>query len=454
MGVTSVWDTLTSTLFKTDEDGLDLGYSKHYSVAMPAYLSSGAPLRNFKFKTNSSHTTTPGLDCVASKELLSKINSSVPLPLMPTRKKFFLKHRPSMIVLFQTKLSLYLAAATCLVLYRNWKNSDFASFADHTFPGWVPNPGNLAKLSEHTATAEPDDVVVVDLLGNVTHRFAQVDGTLAMPFKSDGKYHYEGDIKVCTYANLKTLIESMKQALLKCRCHLVFMPPLPIHLYDKCCPSLDHCTNIGSEKHAENMLGKLNAIRTACLSILETIGLKNFSVPDIIKLSLPACVGLPEYAAALKVLMKDDGIHFKASRHICIAAEWSAHLSTLKPYNSGKKSAAVFPISGVKSSRKQSFYWRGFVSRRWTTFQSQGGISAKPSHPKCRKRRGGVNGRSIPVRKTPTSRLTTEPPMGSPEGESVKKRKYKRKNQGTLFFPLSVILLFLNPVQKMHIPVF
>jgi hypothetical protein len=43
MVITSVWDTLISTLFKTDEDGLDLGYSEHYSVAMPAFLAPGAP---------------------------------------------------------------------------------------------------------------------------------------------------------------------------------------------------------------------------------------------------------------------------------------------------------------------------------------------------------------------------------------------------------------------------
>jgi hypothetical protein len=41
---------------------------------------------------------------------------------------------------------------------------------DHTAPGWVPNPANLAKLSELIAVAEPHDIVVVDLLGNVTHR--------------------------------------------------------------------------------------------------------------------------------------------------------------------------------------------------------------------------------------------------------------------------------------------
>jgi hypothetical protein len=110
------------------------------------------------------------------------------------------------------------------------------------------------------------------------------------------------------------------------------------------------------------MLGKLNAIRTACTSNLETIGLKKFSGPDIIKLSMALCVGKPEYAVALKADMKKDGIHFTESGHSCIAYGLSAHFCSLKPCTSEKISAAVFPISGAQSSRKPSFYWRGFVS--------------------------------------------------------------------------------------------
>jgi hypothetical protein len=47
------------------------------------------------------------------------------------------------------------------------------------------------------------------------------------------------------------------------------------------------------------MLGNVKSLRTACISNLEQIGLKNFSVPDVIKLTIPAYIGIPEYAAAL-----------------------------------------------------------------------------------------------------------------------------------------------------------
>ncbi len=110
----------------------------------------------------------------------------------------------------------------------------------------------------------------------------QADGTLAMPYKVDGRYHFEGEITIFTLVNLKVIIDNLKPALLKCRCHLVLTPPLPQHLHNGCCSCKDHCTNIGSEKHAENMLGNLNTIRTAYSANLDLIGQKDYSVPELI----------------------------------------------------------------------------------------------------------------------------------------------------------------------------
>jgi hypothetical protein len=133
------------------------------------------------------------------------------------------------------------------------------------------NPGNIAKLSELIEAAEPSNYVVVDLLGNVTHRYMQADGKLALTYKVDGKYHFEGDITICTLANLKSIFKNLKPALLKCRCHLVLTPPLPCHLHNGCCSSRDHCTNVGSEKHAEKMLGSLNTTLLQAVPLISAI---------------------------------------------------------------------------------------------------------------------------------------------------------------------------------------
>jgi hypothetical protein len=196
-----------------------------------------------------------------------------------------------------------------------WKSKPFTSLElatcvgylvfDHTIPGWMPIPANISALSESLATIDKDCIVVMDLLGNYAYRYSQMDGTLALPFKSDGRYHFEGNVHMLTLANLKLAIENLKPALGKCSCHLVFSPLLQRHLHNRCCSSKKHCTNVDTEKRTETMLGELNGLRTACIANLETLGVKNFYVPDMVKLSMPACIGIPEYAAALKDLMSD-----------------------------------------------------------------------------------------------------------------------------------------------------
>jgi hypothetical protein len=70
---------------------------------------------------------------------------------------------------------------------------------------------------------------------------------------------------------------------------------------------------------------------------------------------MPACIGIPEYAAALKDLMSDDGVHFTEAGYKCLAAGFF-HVNDL----SKKKSASVPIVSGSGSgsgsrSGKQSF---------------------------------------------------------------------------------------------------
>jgi hypothetical protein len=112
---------------------------------------------------------------------------------------------------------------------------------------------------------------------------------------------------------------------------------MPRHIHDRCCASTDHCTNVGSERHAEKILGNIfNSLRTACISNLEHIGAKKFSVPDVVKPKMPACTGIPEYAAALKSLMKPGGVPFTESGYSCIAIGMSVHINTVKHEKSEK----------------------------------------------------------------------------------------------------------------------
>jgi hypothetical protein len=61
---------------------------------------------------------------------------------------------------------------------------------DHTIPGWMPTPANISVLSDSIAKIDKNSIVITDLLGNYAYRYSQMDGTLALPFKSDGKYNF------------------------------------------------------------------------------------------------------------------------------------------------------------------------------------------------------------------------------------------------------------------------
>jgi hypothetical protein len=181
MGITSVWDTLISTLCKI------------YSVAIPAFLAPNAPLRNYKFKTNSSHTTTIGFSSVASKELLGSLIDKLQCTFATAaNSKEILLEAPAELESKLEKKTVYIFGGSNMrsVIPELEKNGFHV--VDHTVLGWVPTAANITKISELITHAQPHDFVVADLLGNVTHRYAQADGTLAMPFKNDWKISLRG----------------------------------------------------------------------------------------------------------------------------------------------------------------------------------------------------------------------------------------------------------------------
>ncbi len=132
-----------------------------------------------------------------------------------------------------------------------------------TVPGWLPNTANIDQLAKTLETAEQDSIALLDLLGNVAYRYTQCDGTLALPYKTGGKYHFEGEIRLLSLHTLSCILANLKPALSNAKCTLALLAPLPRHLHDSCCECGEHCTNVGKEGHAEKLLGELSGIRTA-----------------------------------------------------------------------------------------------------------------------------------------------------------------------------------------------
>jgi hypothetical protein len=103
-----------------------------------------------------------------------------------------------------------------------------------------------------------------------------------------GKHNFEGEVLTLSQSSLVSILGSIRPSLSDAACHLCLLSPLPRHLHAGCCKSTDHCTNVGKEGHAEKILGELNGIRTSCENTLNHFGIKNYSMPDLLKLMMPA----------------------------------------------------------------------------------------------------------------------------------------------------------------------
>jgi hypothetical protein len=53
-----------------------------------------------------------------------------------------------------------------------------------------------------------EDTLVLDLYGNLAYRFEQFDGSISLPYKSKGRYHFAGNIVTCPLTSFKKVLEN------------------------------------------------------------------------------------------------------------------------------------------------------------------------------------------------------------------------------------------------------
>jgi hypothetical protein len=188
LGCLPVWEKLLENIRKTDEDGLDLGFTEFYTVALPPTLLPNSGLVPMKFKYSSSHTTVRGVDCEASYELLctllnhlqrefasvansDDILSREPAPQVPSVKPI---------------THCIVAGGSNMKNLCPHLNKLGITVLDLSQSGWIPTADNIAKLAEKIREI-PDNAnipVILDVLGNISFRYEQIDGSLALPFKA------------------------------------------------------------------------------------------------------------------------------------------------------------------------------------------------------------------------------------------------------------------------------
>ncbi len=90
-------------------------------------------------------------------------------------------------------------------------------------------------------------MLIMDLYGNLAYRFEQFDGSLSLPFKSNGRYHLAGNIVVCSNTIFKRMLDNTAGVFNAVKnSKLVVIPPLPRYLILGCCKQSGHSFNVNN----------------------------------------------------------------------------------------------------------------------------------------------------------------------------------------------------------------
>ncbi len=112
------------------------------------------------------------MDCVASNELLSALINKLKCTYATSANtEDIFPAEPAEFESTPIQKTVHLFGGSNMKKIAPELEQNNFTVIDHTVPGWVPTPCNIAKLSEIIERIDPADYVVADLLGNVTHRY-------------------------------------------------------------------------------------------------------------------------------------------------------------------------------------------------------------------------------------------------------------------------------------------
>jgi hypothetical protein len=184
-------------------------------------------------------------------------------------------------------------------------------------------------------------------------RFEQFDGTSALPFKSNGKFHLAGKVIVTPPEIFKKFVENtvpiIKAAGNK---PCIILPPLPRYLFSRCCGDENHCTNASDKEFCETLLTGFAQLKRNLISHLVNLGVTNFKVMDFCcATTCTTTANNPERLHGLKSVYTSDGVHLTTDVHRNLATRSIECLNTLM-------------ATPKKRPCHATYFWRGFISRR------------------------------------------------------------------------------------------
>ena len=357
LGLLPVWAKLTEILGKSEEDGLDLGFTDTYTVAFPHSLIPGSMLIPTKFFLRSSHTTLRGFDSVATNELLRALFDHLQCTFATVANSSdLLIGEPAIKVQGGKEFSKYIVAGGSnlkkIIPHLIRKGIEVI---DLTKPGWTPTEPNIQAICDAIKQLPEkfDGLVVMDLLGNFAFRYTQMDGTLALPYKAAGKYHFAGKVQICSESVLLSAIHTLKPIFDSLDCAILFLSPNPRHLYNSCCDDSEHCPGVDTDPYVHSLLSSVVSLRQTCKKGILSFGKKDVWVPDVFGKMVPACNGIAEQSAGWKEIAAADGVHLVDSGYEKMAAVVETCAKTLLEKSAA---SAASLVSARSSSGQKSFY--------------------------------------------------------------------------------------------------
>jgi hypothetical protein len=222
-------------------------------------------------------------------------------------------------------------------------------FEDLTVPGWTASAENITKFKQDIEDKAKDSTAFVfDLLGNSSLRFEQFDGTTALPFKSNGWFHYGGKVVIAPPDIFKKLVVPVLKEKGTRPC--VIVPPLPRRVFSRCCNDENHCSNANEEDYQACLMSGFIKQLNGFIKHLVHSGLKDFKVLDFCCVtSCSPTANIPERLECLRRVTREDGVHFSAEGYRNLAGRAVDCLNSIM-------------AAPRKVCKKQTYFWRGFKS--------------------------------------------------------------------------------------------
>jgi hypothetical protein len=246
-------------------------------------------------------------------------------------------------------------ASNCKRLCKELQDTTNLECIDMCKPGWIPSEDNIALLEQELSSiCTNGSIVICDLLSNVIFRFEQFDGTLSMPYKTQGTYHMGGKVCVCGRDTIVNLIGKLKNVLAKFTGKKIILPPLPRYAFNACCPAPGHCPGVDTDTYVSKLVEDTVGLRKHIVDGLVKAGITNFVVPSLVQSLVDESSDYKKMGSNLKVLVSTDGVHLNSKGY----AKWASVMVKILCEHSTANSS----IAGPAATSRRTFFWRGFTS--------------------------------------------------------------------------------------------